>query len=54
MILDVVGVYSLIKNRPLKRDLAALAPYATCALAFGSLVALFAFRAAILAQTMEA
>ena len=53
MTLNVVGVYSLIQNRPLKRDLAALAPYATCALAFGSLVA-FAFRAAILAQTMEA
>ena len=54
MTLNVVGVYSLIQNRPLKRDLDALAPYATCALAFGSLVALFAFRAAILAQTTEA
>ena len=54
MTLNVVGVYSLIQNRPLKRDLAALAPYATCALAFGSLVALFVFRASILAQTTEA
>ena len=54
MTLEFVGVYSLIQNRPLKRDLDALAPYATCALAFGSLVALVAFRAAVLAQTTEA